>query len=101
MRTDRVKTSGWRAKSILYSVPLPTPDGPEMTRSRRSAGRTTKKIVGVSMRIILEFARRRWTRAAGNSPGGMVEDARPAAILGMRKGEDERRLRLGIPRKSI
>lgn len=37
--------SGWRWKSILIRVPLPTPLGPQMTSGRRSAGEDDEAIL--------------------------------------------------------
>lgn len=36
--TDVTNVCGFRSRSILYRVPFPTPDGPEMTIGRVSDG---------------------------------------------------------------
>lgn len=45
--------SGCTAKSFLKRVPLPTPEGPEMMRGRRSGGR-----VGAMVMVVVERLRK-------------------------------------------
>lgn len=52
--------SGCCAKSILNSVPLPTPEGPEMTIGRRSEGRS-----GAMVRALVLL----WARVKGEENG--------------------------------
>ena len=42
---------GWLSRSFLYSVPLPTPEGPEII-----IGRLSERVMAARMKIVSVFA---------------------------------------------